>query len=559
MPTEADHSATEAAAAVADSEPLSKKQKKEKKKEKKQQKEETKEAAASPSSVLPDSSALPSSSVEATAEPSSTHPAAASPPPSDPDLIRLWDESSPRRERMKMHYVTTRKQVRTALAVIAREATISVDCEGVALGRTGPVCLVQVSTPVDAETNVFHVFLFDVVALGRAALDTGLGAILSAPTPIKLFFDVRRDSEALYHQFGVELKGVCDMQLLELAARRACNQVGTYLPGLGRLLGERFPDLDPALQVIKEGMSGNYEATPNLWELRPLTREQNIYAAVDVALLHVLLQQITTPPTRKARGAAASITTAAGVTAEPAASEAAATASPEPSPVAAEPASPAAAAASEKSGEAATSKPTSEAAAAAAKSKPRPMRHMYVNEQTRKYVEQYSDIVWAASTRYETHCTHGHLRDSVSFSSLSGHVLARCVCAAIWTVSPTSGPAATCRWTSTTRRFPCRWPPRAPRSWRTRPPRRKQRWRRRAAARASASVANRPQRRRPRSQHPSVLRLWLLVRLSLQASRLLLLRLLLPLRRRPCRRSCSAWRALLRRATTTRASPTRSS
>ena len=56
-------------------------------------------------------------------------------------------------------------------------------------------------------------FVFDVVMLGTTLFDHGLRALLESTTIVKLFFDCRRDSDALYHQFGVQLHCVLDTQV----------------------------------------------------------------------------------------------------------------------------------------------------------------------------------------------------------------------------------------------------------------------------------------------------------------------------------------------------------
>jgi exonuclease 3'-5' domain-containing protein 1 len=278
---------------------------------------------------------------------------------------------------MQLHYIDTVEGMAPALATIRASSRLSVDCEGVALSRTGTICLVQVSTACDPVTRLYHCFLFDVVALGASTFTTGLGAILSAPTPVKLFYDMRRDSEALFHQFGIHLRGVCDMQLMELASRRARNQSVVYLPGLARLLGDRFTDLDAELQAVKDGMSGKYEQQPDLWQRRPLTKEQTIYAAVDVVLLHLLLDELITPPKDKLKDHGAAPPAATAAAAAQAEADAATAA-------------------------AATVTSLSPSDSQEVVSRPVARSAMYVNEQTRQLVEQYSEIVWSASIRSVT-------------------------------------------------------------------------------------------------------------------------------------------------------------
>ena len=268
---------------------------------------------------------------------------------------------------MILHYIATESEASKAVNILQKESIISVDCEGVALSRTGQLCLIQVSTALNPVTQLFHVFLFDVVALGKVTFSCGLGKLLSNPTPTKLFYDVRRDSESLYHQYGVMLAGICDIQLMEIARRRLRNENINYLPGLARLLSDRFTDMDVELQSIKDGMSNKYQDEPDLWLKRPLTREQTIYAAIDVVLLHVLLEEITTPP--KATSKDDNETKDESVKEKEKDDD--------------------------KESKDGSTSPTDN------KHNPHAVRRsdIYVNAQTQSLVEQYSDVVWAASIR----------------------------------------------------------------------------------------------------------------------------------------------------------------
>lgn len=246
-----------------------KKTQKKEKTERKEEKTHTTEMSSSPettAAAAPSSSSPPPAAAAAPAAP------AEAVEPSNPlcldGEIRLFKTSSPHQHRMVLHMVTTPSEAAAAMRRLSRECVVGVDCEGVSLSRTGQLCLVQVSTEMEKDTGLFHVYLFDVVALGEKAFSCGLSALLTAPHPRKLFYDVRRDSEALYHQFGVKLQGVLDIQLLEIARRRLRQESNQYLPGLARLIGERFPDLDATLQTIKDGMSSKYDAEPDLSTLR---------------------------------------------------------------------------------------------------------------------------------------------------------------------------------------------------------------------------------------------------------------------------------------------------
>lgn len=66
-------------------------------------------------------------------------------------------------------------------------------------------------------------YLVDVTTLGRSVFDTAgsdkrtLKHILESEDTIKVFFDIRNDSDALFSLCGVRIGGVEDTQLMELA------------------------------------------------------------------------------------------------------------------------------------------------------------------------------------------------------------------------------------------------------------------------------------------------------------------------------------------------------
>jgi exonuclease 3'-5' domain-containing protein 1 len=98
-----------------------------------------------------------------------------------------------------------------------------VDLEGVNLSRQGTIPILQFYVlPKDCT------YLVDIHQLQHAAFSTtgkhsgkSLKAILEAEDIPKVFFDVRNDSDALYHHFQISLSGVHDIQLMELATRRS--------------------------------------------------------------------------------------------------------------------------------------------------------------------------------------------------------------------------------------------------------------------------------------------------------------------------------------------------
>ena len=97
--------------------------------------------------------------------------------------------------------------------IAERNTPLAVDCEGDSLSRKGTLTVITVATEE-------KVYIFDVQKLGQVVFSGGLGEILEDSSREKLMFDCRQDSDALWHQFQVKLKGVLDIQLLEIIYRR---------------------------------------------------------------------------------------------------------------------------------------------------------------------------------------------------------------------------------------------------------------------------------------------------------------------------------------------------
>jgi len=170
-----------------------------------------------------------------------------------------------------------------AILEIGSNSVIAIDCEGVALGRKGKICLLQIAT----ETNVF---LFDVQTLGASLFSSGLKAILEYHTPSKIFYDCRRDSDALFHQFDIRLKGVLDAALTEIFFRMV-NGMGNprYLKGYRKCVETYLIIDNPYFSKLKTQVS-NMMTTDgtDFWELRPLPKEVLDYSAYDVYYLRHL-------------------------------------------------------------------------------------------------------------------------------------------------------------------------------------------------------------------------------------------------------------------------------
>lgn len=169
--------------------------------------------------------------------------------------------------------------------------SIYVDLEGVKLSRQGTISILQLFVlPKDCT------YLVDVHQLQHSAFSTPgknsakcLKDILEANDIPKVFFDVRNDSDALFHHFQIRLAGVEDIQLMELATRTFPKM---YVCGLQRCIEHdaRMTVAEKAAWIAakEKGMKlflpdkgGRYE----VFNDRPLSEEIIQYCVQDVHFL----------------------------------------------------------------------------------------------------------------------------------------------------------------------------------------------------------------------------------------------------------------------------------
>ncbi|XP_066934835.1 piRNA biogenesis protein EXD1-like [Clytia hemisphaerica] len=177
---------------------------------------------------------------------------------------------------------------------------LAVDCEGVELGRDGKMTLIQLLSD-DEDT----VFLIDVLVLGEDAFKYGLKEILESTEVVKLMFDCRNDSVSLWHEYGVKLTNVLDMQLLEYMVR---DLAGHKFPNPGRSTHwhkprvrgldsttEKYVRCEDKLNIgisdvkaVKNSVAELMSADRTVWRYRPLTKGLARYAALDVVMINVV-------------------------------------------------------------------------------------------------------------------------------------------------------------------------------------------------------------------------------------------------------------------------------
>ena len=90
-------------------------------------------------------------------------------------------------------------------------STISLDLEGHNLCRHGEIYTIQVFIP-----SLQLAFIFDCRKLDKSDVVKCFKRILSDSDIKKYMFDCRSDADALYHQYGLVLNNVIDIQLYEI-------------------------------------------------------------------------------------------------------------------------------------------------------------------------------------------------------------------------------------------------------------------------------------------------------------------------------------------------------
>lgn len=106
---------------------------------------------------------------------------------------------------------------------------------------------------------------------------------------MKVFFDVRNDSDALFAHYGVNLAGIQDLQLMELATR---SHRKAFVTGLAKCIEKDAPmtysERQTWRQVKESGkrhfapeLGGSYE----VFNMRPLPEKIKQYCVQDVQFL----------------------------------------------------------------------------------------------------------------------------------------------------------------------------------------------------------------------------------------------------------------------------------
>ncbi len=155
-------------------------------------------------------------------------------------------------------WVRTREELRSLAAVLSTSQIVGLDSESDSLHSfPEKVCLVQVADEAGAVSLVDPLAVRDLSPLASIVADPGV---------VKVFHGASYDISSLKRDFGFEFSGLFDTMV-------AAQFLGLSELGLASLL-ERFFGIPPRPSRQKDD-----------WARRPLTQEQEAYAAEDVRYL----------------------------------------------------------------------------------------------------------------------------------------------------------------------------------------------------------------------------------------------------------------------------------
>jgi exonuclease 3'-5' domain-containing protein 1 len=192
---------------------------------------------------------------------------------------------------MDVQMIDTRLSMKTFLDDLSNcvgpESSIYIDLEGNNLSRHGTLSLITVLAEPRHKTH-----LVDVTSLGNEAFTIAgsdgrtLKNILESPKIVKVFFDIRNDSNALFGIYDIRVDGIEDLQLMELASRNfskrtvnglaKCIERDAHLPAAEKMQWKKTKDLGRKLFAPELG--GSYA----VFDQRPLPSQMMSYCVQDV-------------------------------------------------------------------------------------------------------------------------------------------------------------------------------------------------------------------------------------------------------------------------------------
>jgi hypothetical protein len=206
--------------------------------------------------------------------------------------IESMDEINTKLREMKLEYevefVESEDHLVRAVEDISSSNAFAFDSEGVNLGRSGPLTIATF-TSLDSST----IYVVDVQVIGADRVFSkskpSFRALLES-NKAKVMFDCRSDSDALFHQF------VLDMQIFDQAVRiyngealpERCDYLSPqHIPRLSNMnnVASRY-----GLSTAK--MSAPHVFNAKVWSQRHLDAKAVAYAAQDAHIISLSIAQL---------------------------------------------------------------------------------------------------------------------------------------------------------------------------------------------------------------------------------------------------------------------------
>jgi hypothetical protein len=192
---------------------------------------------------------------------------------------------------MVVRFVDTEAALSDAVAAMEGCAEVAFDAEGEELGRNGPLTIAAFS-----GIGMDDTFVVDVKALGGSRVFSehlpSFRTILEDSSVSKITFDCRSDSDALFHQFGVFLRGVLELQVLDQAVR---IQKGEAPPmRCIYVVNDGIPYVQSMANVSQRYAVHAAKLTVShaVWGKRPLPEAAIEYASTDMVIIKQLLAEM---------------------------------------------------------------------------------------------------------------------------------------------------------------------------------------------------------------------------------------------------------------------------
>jgi exonuclease 3'-5' domain-containing protein 1 len=200
-----------------------------------------------------------------------------------------------RADETTLKWIDTAQLVVELIEVVQKSSSqipdLYIDMEGISLSRHGSISLMNIFVPSQNCIYLVDIHALQSEAFTAATMDGAtLKSTLESPAITKVFFDVRNDSDALHHHFGVRLQGVEDVQLMENATRPANQR--RYVSGLEKCI-ETYAPIPPmeklkwksvkekGLKLFHPNKGGSYE----VFNVRPIDPDIMAYCTNDVLYL----------------------------------------------------------------------------------------------------------------------------------------------------------------------------------------------------------------------------------------------------------------------------------